>query len=68
MDRNGTTYFVDSAADGSAHVHALSGTGDMKWTLKTPNFMASSIAFDGQGRIYLAGMRGMGSVLVCISD
>ena len=68
MDRNGTTYFVDSAADGSAHVHALSDTGDMKWTLKTPNFMASSIAFDGQGRIYLAGVRGMGSVLVCISD
>lgn len=68
MDRNGTTYFVDSAADGSAHVHALSATGDMIWTLKTPNFMASSIAFDGQGRIYLAGVRGTGSVLVRISD
>jgi len=68
MDRNGTTYFVDSAADGSAHVHALSAAGDMIWTLKTTGFMASSIAFDGQGRIYLAGARGLSSVVACISD
>jgi outer membrane protein assembly factor BamB len=68
MDRTGTTYFVDCAADGSAHVHALSAAGDMIWTLNAPGFSGSSIGFDGQGRLYLTGMRGMGSILVCISD
>jgi outer membrane protein assembly factor BamB len=68
MDRNGTTYFVDRAADGSGHVHAMSASGDMLWTLKSPGFSASSIGFDGQGRLYLTGMHGMGSILVCISD
>jgi hypothetical protein len=68
MDRMGTTYFFDRTADGSGHVHALSATGDMLWTLKSPGFSASSIGFDGQGRLYLTGVRGMGSILVCISD
>jgi len=68
MDRQGTTYFFDRTADGSGHVHALSATGDMLWTLKSPGFSASSIGFDGQGRLYLTGMHGMGSILVCISD
>ena len=45
MDRNGTTYFVDRAADGSGHVHAMSASGDMLWTLKSPGFSASSIGF-----------------------
>jgi len=68
MDRNGTTYFVDRAADGSTHVHALSATGDMLWKLKSPGFTSYSIGFDGQGRLYLTGMRLMASQLVCISD
>jgi len=68
MDRNGTSYFVDRAAAGATHIHALTATGEMLWTIQTPNFGPSSIAFDGQGHLYLTGQRGMRSRLVCIAD
>jgi len=69
MDRNGTTYFVDRPTSGAeSHIHALSATDEMLWTLKTQVFMASSIAFDAKGCLYLNGMKGMHSHLVCISD
>jgi outer membrane protein assembly factor BamB len=69
MDRDGTTYFVDNPASGlETHIHCLSATGDIMWTLKSPAFAASSIGFDAKGRLYLTGMKGSKSHLLCISE
>ena len=78
MDREGTTYFADRASvdpltqrsrgHPATHIHALSSTGQMLWTIETRDFFASSIEFDAKGRLYLTGRRRMGERLVCISD
>jgi outer membrane protein assembly factor BamB len=69
MDRDGTTYFVDRPASGlEVHIHCLSATGDIMWTLKSPAFAAGSIGFDAKGRLYLTGMKGAHSYLLCIAE
>jgi outer membrane protein assembly factor BamB len=69
MDHGGTTYFVDQPAPGlEVHIHCLSATGDIMWTLKSPAFAAGSIGFDAKGRLYLTGMKGAHSYLLCIGE
>jgi outer membrane protein assembly factor BamB len=69
MDRAGTTYFVDQPASGlGVHIHCLSATGDIMWTLKTGAFAAGSIGFDAKGRLYLTGMKGAHTYLICIAE
>ena len=69
MDRNGSVYYLDHPDNGhAAHVHAGDSSGKPMWSLNTSYFMGNSMRFDGKGRIYLAGMRGMHGWLVCISD
>jgi len=68
MDRDGATYFVDRPATGGTHIHAMSAAGEILWTVETADFGVSSIQFDGQGRLFLSGQRGMGQRLVCLSD
>ncbi len=69
MDRNGTTYFVDRLLSGlETHIHCLSATGDIMWTLISRAFSANSIGFDAKGRLYLTGLRGIHSYLLCVSE
>lgn len=69
MDRDGTIYFIDHPpAQLPAHVHAITASGEMLWTLKTSYFNGTSMQFDKQGRIIMTAMRGMHNWLVCISN
>ena len=69
MDRAGTTYFVDQPASGlEVHIHCLSATGDIMWTLTSPDFAAGSIGFDAKGRLYLTGMKDTHTYLLCIAE
>ena len=69
MDREGTLYFVDRPEGGvTTHIHALSATGKILWTIETQVFSVSSIAFDAKGRLYMTGQRGMGQRLVSLTD
>lgn len=69
MDRNGTSYFADAPDQGVVtHIHALTSKGETAWTIKIADFIATSMQFDGQGRLLLTGDRMNRDRLVCISD
>ena len=76
MDREGTTYFVNTQSvdpitkrflnHPATHIHAMSSTGHMLWTMETTDFFARSIQLDGNGRLYLSGPRGNSGRLVSL--
>ena len=67
MDRNGASYFADESNDRMVtHIHALTSTGEMAWTIKIADVTATSMQFDGQGRLLLTVSNR--DRLLCISD